>query len=78
MDDALDTLQVTKRLKETHFSEPQAETLAELFREREAAVLVTRSHLDVRLRELEMKMKIYNGSLAVAIITVLSLFQFFN
>ena len=78
MDDAIDTLQVAKRLKDTQFSEPQAEALAELFREREAAALVTRSHLDARLRELEMKLKIYNGSLAVVIITVFSLFQFFN
>jgi hypothetical protein len=70
-----DTLKYANTLKNAGFSQEQAEAqagaLSEVL-EINLKDLVTKEHLDARLRELELRMTVKFGVMAVAIIGVLT------
>lgn len=67
-----DTLEFIKRLKSVGFSEEQAEVFAAEHRRIIEDALVTKEHLDMRLREMEYRLIIKLGSMMMAAITVVA------
>ncbi|MBI3585198.1 MAG: DUF1640 domain-containing protein [Nitrospinae bacterium] len=57
MEAVFDTLKVYERLKGADLSEKAAKEIAEVFRETIEERLVTRQHLDLRLKELEANLR---------------------
>ena len=74
---ALDPLQVSRRLQEVNFTEKQAETITEILKE-QAEQTVTNHSLASQLERMELRMRLYNGAVAVAIISILSTIHFFG
>jgi len=69
-----DTLGYSKRLQELGFTREQAEGFAQMQREIVDDRLVTKEHLDIRLKELEYRMTIRLGgmmTIAIAIVAAL-------
>lgn len=67
-----DTHEFIKRLKAVGFSEEQAEVFAEEHRRIIDDSLVTKEHLDMRMRELEYKLVIKLGGMMMAAIAVVA------
>jgi hypothetical protein len=67
-----DTHEFIKRLKSVDFSEEQAEVLAAEHRQIIEENLITKEHLDMRLRELEYRLIIKLGGMMMASITVVA------
>ncbi|MBI5748599.1 MAG: hypothetical protein HZA00_05685, partial [Nitrospinae bacterium] len=57
MEVVFDTLKVYERLKGADLSEKAAKEIAEVFKETIDERLVTRQHLDLRLKELEANLR---------------------
>jgi len=67
-----DTHEFIKRLKAVGFSEEQAEVFAAEHRRIIEENLVTKEHLDMRLRELEYRLIIKLGGMMMASVTVVA------
>jgi hypothetical protein len=67
-----DTHEFIKRLKAVGFSEEQAEVFATEYRRIIEDNLVTREHLDMRLRELEYRLIINPGGMMMASVIVVA------
>lgn len=67
-----DTHEFIKRLKAVGFSEEQAEVFAAEYRRIIEENLVTREHLDMRLRELEYRLIVKLGGMMMASVTVVA------
>ena len=67
-----DTHEFIKRLKSVGFSEEQAEVLAAEHRRIIEDNLVTKEHLDMRLRELEYRLIIKLGGMMLASVTIVA------
>lgn len=51
----IDTLKISRRLKNVNFSEKQAEELADILREAVVGDLVTKDHFDARLAQIDAR-----------------------
>ncbi len=69
----VDTLTIAHRLKAAGAPEKLAEEHAQIIREVVEDHLVTKADL----REMELRMRLYNGSMAAAIIGILAALNFF-
>jgi hypothetical protein len=67
-----DTHEFIKRLKSVGFSEEQAEVFAAEHLRIIEANLVTKEHLDMRLRELEYRLIIKLGGMMMASVTIVA------
>jgi hypothetical protein len=67
-----DTHEFIKRLKAVGFSEEQAEVFAAEHRRIIEENLVTKEHLDMRLRELEYRLIIKLGGMMMASVTIVA------
>jgi hypothetical protein len=67
-----DTHEFIKRLKSVGFSEEQAEVFAAEHRRIIEENLVTKEHLDMRLRELEYRLIIKLGGMMMASVTIVA------
>ena len=69
-----DSLGYAKRLEAAGFTRQQAETQADAMRELADEKLVTREHLDMRLRELEYRLTIRLGAMLAGAVGILAAF----
>ena len=69
----VDTLNISRRLQAVGASQELAEEQAQILREVVEEHLVTKADL----REMELRMRLYNGSMAAAIIAILAALNFF-
>ena len=69
----VDTLNISRRLQAVGASQEFAEEQAQIMYEVVEEHLVTKADL----REMELRMRLYNGSMAAAIIAILAALNFF-
>ena len=69
---AFDTLAYAKKMIAAGFTQKQAETQAEALAEIIDEQVVSRQYLDIRLRELEMRLTLRLGGMMVACIAIVA------
>lgn len=72
-----DTLEFSNKLKSANFTDEQASTLANAFKDQELG-LVTNAQMKDALEKLELRMKLYNGATAVVVVSVLAAMNIFG
>ncbi len=73
METVFDTLKIYERLKKADLPDIAAKEIAEVFRETIGERLVTKEYLDLRLKELEVEIRLLKWMVGVILAGVISL-----
>ncbi|MEW5694194.1 MAG: DUF1640 domain-containing protein [Candidatus Hydrogenedentota bacterium] len=73
MEAVFDTLKIYERLKKAELSDIAAKEIAEVFRETIGERLVTKEYLDLRLKEVEVEIRLLKWMVGVVLAGVISL-----
>lgn len=72
METIIDTLKIYERLKEAELPDKAAREIAEVIKDTIEARLVTKEYLDIRLKELELRLTVRLGTIVAAGIAIIA------